>query len=278
MLRVYSDAANFSTTTINIPDQATIEQIFVPFSSFVVGGGSGATFASVGAIEVLINGVLELDATVTVLGSLRPSEVTSNLENLAPSIEVIKSTNGQDANTQPPVPMWRPARRSPSRTAYVAREARLCRTCQITDDNGTAGNTMDDFTPSFSGGDTNGDTILDMSETWTYTATRTATAGQYTNIANVTSQDSLGTRVADTDPSNHFGVNAAIAIVKSTNGQDANTTTGPVLAVGSTATFTYVVTNTGNVPLGSVLRARRRRHGGSTADDFTLTLRRRRRQ
>ncbi len=78
VLRVYTNATDFSITTINIPDQATTEELFVPFSAFVVGGGAGATFSSVGAIELLINGVSDLDATVTVLR--QPATERSALE------------------------------------------------------------------------------------------------------------------------------------------------------------------------------------------------------
>src|SRR5205823_5478007 len=45
----------------------------------------------------------------------------------------------------------------------------------------------------------------------------------------------------------------AIKIVKFVNGQDADCPTGPHVAVGSTVTFTYVVTNPGNVPLANVV-------------------------
>ena len=84
------------------------------------------------------------------------------------------------------------------------------------------------------------------------------TAGQYSNIGTVTGNpvDATGADIAgitdatDTDPSNHFGATAGINVVKSTNGQDANTAPGPTLAVGSTATFTYVVTNTGQRAAG----------------------------
>ena len=40
----------------------------------------------------------------------------------------------------------------------------------VTDDNRTPGNTSDDFNPSFTGGDTDGDNLLDVGETWPYTA------------------------------------------------------------------------------------------------------------
>lgn len=49
-----------------------------------------------------------------------------------------------------------------------------------------------------------------------------------------------------------FNPAPAISIEKSTNGEDADDPTGPTLVVGSTATFTYEVTNTGNVALDNV--------------------------
>jgi hypothetical protein len=44
----------------------------------------------------------------------------------------------------------------------------------------------------------------------------------------------------------------AIDIEKYTNGEDVTTMPGPEVSVGSTVTWTYNVTNTGNVPLTSV--------------------------
>ena len=58
--------------------------------------------------------------------------------------------------------------------------------------------------------------------------------------------------VSDTDPSNHFGYVAAIALQKLTNGIDTGTGAGPNLSIGSTATFTYRVSNTGNVGLTNI--------------------------
>jgi uncharacterized repeat protein (TIGR01451 family) len=48
-------------------------------------------------------------------------------------------------------------------------------------------------------------------------------------------------------------INAALSIKKYTNGEDADSGTGPVVAVGSTVTWTYVVANVGNVSLSNIV-------------------------
>ena len=58
--------------------------------------------------------------------------------------------------------------------------------------------------------------------------------------------------VSDTDPSHYFGAAPAIDIEKATNGEDADSPTGPYIIVGDLVTWTYNVTNTGNVPLVNV--------------------------
>jgi uncharacterized repeat protein (TIGR01451 family) len=65
-------------------------------------------------------------------------------------------------------------------------------------------------------------------------------------------RDGTNETVTDANPANYFADAPAIHIVKSVNGQDADSPTGPHVAVGSTLTFTYVVTDTGNVPLANV--------------------------
>lgn len=271
VVRIYSNATDFSTSTINIPGQTTPEAIFVPFSSFTTGGGTGANFNSVGAIEVLINGVVELQATVTVVQSLRPTVLTTNLQNTTASIQIVKSTNGQDANTTTG-PLLAVGSTATFSFVVTNTGGTTLSTVLVRDDNGTVGDTADDFTPTFTSGDTNSNNILETTETWTYTATRVVTAGQYTNIGTVTALDPSSNTVTDTDPSNHFGVTAGVNVVKSTNGQDANTATGPLLAVGATATFTFVVTNTGNTALGTVVVRDDNGTTGNTADDFNATL------
>src|SRR5690606_22295202 len=93
-------------------------------------------------------------------------------------------------------------------------------------------------------------------------ATGVAGTGQYANIAEVTAVDGYGTEVSDDDPSHYFGEEASIAIVKYTNGDDANAIPGPLLAEGDDVTWTNEVTNAGNTPPSpmspwSTMRARR---------------------
>ncbi|HEY9866238.1 MAG TPA: hypothetical protein V6D21_18855, partial [Candidatus Obscuribacterales bacterium] len=99
---------------------------------------------------------------------------------------------------------------------------------------------------NFIGGDTNNDGQLDLSETWVYEATGNAGVGDYNNIGTVAG-DYNGTTVTDQDPSNYFGANPLININKVTNGVDDL----EVLA-GSEITWSYTVTNSGNVPLSNV--------------------------
>jgi uncharacterized repeat protein (TIGR01451 family) len=114
----------------------------------------------------------------------------------------------------------------------------------VTDDQGVV--------PVYQSGDTNNNSQLDLGETWVYTATGTAIAGQYNNTGTASGQDSLGTSVNDNDASSYFGNQPGIHIVKLTNGVDTDTSSQPVVAAGSTVTWTYDVTNTGNVPLSNV--------------------------
>src|SRR5205814_621009 len=91
-------------------------------------------------------------------------------------------------------------------------------------------------------------------ETWTYTKTATAVADQQTNVGTATGRDpNTGTTVSDNDTANYHGDAPGINIVKIVNGQDANSAPGPHVPVGSAVTFTYVVTNTGTVPLANLV-------------------------
>jgi uncharacterized membrane protein len=118
-------------------------------------------------------------------------------------------------------------------------------------------------------GDVGGDNVLSPNEVWTFTASGTAVAGPYSNIATVTADDPLDAEVTDSDGSSYFGELLGIDIEKSTNGQDADQAPGPEVPVASTVTFDYVVTNTGNVPLWGVVVVDDNGTGGDTGDDFS---------
>ncbi len=142
----------------------------------------------------------------------------------------------------------------------------------VTDDNGTPGNTADDFIPTLASGDTNSNNLLDLGETWTFTATRTVVAGQFSGAGSVTAQDSIAQAVNGGDAVNYFGSAPAISLESTVNGQDADSPPGPTLTAGSSATFDYVLTNTGNVAVSSVVVVDDNGTPGNAGDDFNPTF------
>ena len=123
----------------------------------------------------------------------------------------------------------------------------------LTDDNGTPLNPLDDFNPTYVSGDTNTNNILETTETWIYTATAPAVAGEYHNVATVSgdwaSSGQSGT-VSGFEEDCYFGADPSISIIKKTNGTDDLC---PVIAVGEAVTWTYFVSNTGNVALSNIV-------------------------
>jgi hypothetical protein len=83
----------------------------------------------------------------------------------------------------------------------------------VVDDDGT-GDFGTGFNPSFAGGDDNNDSLLDLNETWLYTADHVVTAGLFTNDSRATG-DGAGQTVVDTDPANHTGELAPIDVCES---------------------------------------------------------------
>ena len=63
------------------------------------------------------------------------------------------------------------------------------------------------------------------------TETGVAQIGQYANTSVVTGTPTLGpvTPVTDTNPSHYYGPDPKIKLTKYTNGEDADTPTGPVV-------------------------------------------------
>ncbi|MCM2370512.1 SdrD B-like domain-containing protein [Aporhodopirellula aestuarii] len=89
VVTIYTDATNFSTTTIDLPDNiasGTPLLVFVAFDDFSVGGGTGADFTNVGAVEAFVDGVNSnggagapgLDFFLSIWDSQMSTEVTAN--------------------------------------------------------------------------------------------------------------------------------------------------------------------------------------------------------
>jgi uncharacterized repeat protein (TIGR01451 family) len=107
-------------------------------------------------------------------------------------IDVKKYTNGEDADA-PTGPVVNAG--GAVTWTYVVRNTGnvLIQQVALVDDGG--------IVPVLQGG---GDEQLDPNETWTYSATGIATAGQYENTATVSGLDVLEDRVSDSDPSHYF--------------------------------------------------------------------------
>jgi len=160
-----------------------------------------------------------------------------------PSIQVEKFTNGVDAD-QPTGPLLKIG-------SVVTWEYRVTNTgnvrltsVTVTDNRGVAVSCPR--------------TTLGAGESMVCTASGIVLPGQYSNIGTAMGNPPDGPPVTDADPSHYLGVEfilgePAVSIEKLTNGQDADTPTGPTLAQGSPVTWTYLVTNTGGVGLTNVV-------------------------
>ena len=164
----------------------------------------------------------------------------------APSIDIEKATNGQDADepTGPSV-----AAGDDVRWTYVVTNTGDIDLTDVTV-------TDDRVEASAIDCDATGSNIvpgpLAPGAAFTCVADGIATEGQYENTGTVVGFDPTRTAVTDDDPSHYFGIDPRVDIEKFTNGQDADQPTGPNVAVGGDVRWTYVVTNTGNAPLTDV--------------------------
>jgi hypothetical protein len=166
-----------------------------------------------------------------------------HLVDANPEIAIEVSTNGDDADipTGPDIEVdddvsWTYVVTNPGDLALSS--------VSVSDDQGV--------TPVFQSGDDNGDGLLDTTETWTYSASGTAVAGQYSNTGSVSADSPFGATVTASDPSHYFGSAPGIAIDVGTNGPGESPSDGPYIDSGDLVTWTYTVTNTGNVTLTGV--------------------------
>ena len=85
VVTVFTDAGNSSSTTIPIPQDASVfQEVFVPFSSFTITSGTGADFNDVGAIEASVGLSANNDVFVSIVEALRPDVVQVDYANILP--------------------------------------------------------------------------------------------------------------------------------------------------------------------------------------------------
>ena len=93
---------------------------------------------------------------------------------------------------------------------------------------------------------------LQPGESMTCTASGIAEAGLDCDTGTVVGTSPQATNVTSSDSACYHGNTGSIAIEKRTNGIDADTPPGPEIAVGAAVNWSYLVTNTGDLPLTAV--------------------------
>src|SRR4029079_11598070 len=120
----------------------------------------------------------------------------------------------------------------------------------VTDDNLTPGTPGDDFSPSFSGGDTNNDNLLDVGETWTYTASHTVTQTELdagAALVNVATVSGTGA-TSDSDDATVTVAQSKILHLE----KDATVADGTADSTSDVINYTLAVTNQGNAAIANV--------------------------
>ena len=163
-------------------------------------------------------------------------EDPSSVDVAEPSLSIEKATNGEDADveTGPEIPVGDPV----TWTYVVSNTGNVpLSSIVVTDDQVGQICTIETLAAGASS---------------SCEATGTAVAGQYANMGTATTSYG-GQDLSASDPSHYFGIEPSLSIEKATNGEDADVETGPEIPVGDPVTWTYVVSNTGNVPLSSIV-------------------------
>ncbi|MEO7006881.1 MAG: hypothetical protein ABI065_07595, partial [Terrimesophilobacter sp.] len=224
--------------------------------------------------------------TATVPGQPTPVVTATDVANLfgtAAGIRVLKYINGIAAET--PSTAVQVVAGSTATFTYKVSVTTGASLADVTviDDNGTPMNMADDFAPAYLSGDTNGNELLDPGEVWVFTAPHVVPVGAYNNVVRASGTLTAGTPAAtvwDDDINYSVGVTATIKVVKAVNAldpwhpttiEDANTAPAKELLVGTTAVWTYLIRNTGNVPLAYTSLRDDNGTPTNTADDFTPT-------
>jgi hypothetical protein len=181
---------------------------------------------------------------------------------IEPAVDLKKSTNGKAADI-PPGPYLSPG--SPVTWEYrVANIGNVdLSDLVVVDDRGT---------PSITDDDTEVCSIPSLAVGASHACVLTGTAqlGQYKNVGAVITDNPSAYQVSDSDPSHYFGIHPQISLVGRVNGYDANTVPGEYLFIGAPITWTYEITNTGNITLADIRITDDNGTPGSPSDDIIV--------
>ena len=98
-LLIYTDAADYSWATVSIPATdggVATQDVFIPWSDFSSGGGSGANLAKVGAVQLQVNGVNACDGQIGTIATVGPVVHNVNFVNVTQNDLAIVKTASVD--------------------------------------------------------------------------------------------------------------------------------------------------------------------------------------
>ncbi|KZX51223.1 hypothetical protein A3709_10355 [Halioglobus sp. HI00S01] len=248
-----TNAGNTTLSSISITDvvtepnafQGEVQPVNCPKTELIQGESMLCTATGVAGETPQGNsfsGQFRNDATVNAVdsyGTPVSAADPSHYFEVEPGVSIEKFTNGQNAD-RPPGPFIRQGRNVEWRYEVRNTGNEPLSDVVVIDDQGVS--------VFFRSGDLNNNGLLEKNETWVYTGSGTAIAGQYANRGQVSAKGSFQT-VSDADPSHYFGLDIQVDIEKSTNGEDADTPPGPILARGAGVNWTYTISNVGNYPI-----------------------------
>lgn len=122
-------------------------------------------------------------------------------------------------------------------------------------------------------GDTNSNALLDVGETWQYSAQATAQLGAQSLVATATANtvEQATTEVTAADTNFYHTRDWQIELQASIAFQDADVAPGPQFVAGSPQTWNYTVTNLSSVPLSNVQVSDDAGTPGDLSDDWLAT-------
>jgi hypothetical protein len=230
---VVTNTGNVSLTNVAVTDDV----LGLIGTIGLLAPGASQSFSAIGTAVVGQYTNIGMAMGTTPVGAQINAMDASNYFGAAPAIYIEKLTNGEDADEAPGPAIL--VDNTVTWTYVITNTGNvLLADIVVTDDILGPIGTINSLAPSAS---------------QTLIATGTAQVGQYTNLGSVTGIPPLGPLVTAEDRSHYFGVNALVDIEKYTNGEDADDAPGPFIPVGAPVTWTYVVSNTGNVDLTDVV-------------------------